>query len=80
MEPKNIIIVEQIENGQNVKLLSNSQDVLNATANIIGAVVKSMFEAGFPEQAIQDQIGAVMAHGIMTGRRLAGMPTEGIAQ
>lgn len=80
MEPKKIIIVEQIENGQNVMLLSNSQDVTNATANIIGAIVKSMLDAGIPEQAIQDTIGAVVAHGIMTGRRLAGMPAEGIAQ
>lgn len=80
MEPKNIIVVEQIESGQNVKLLSNSRDVLNATANIIGTIVKSMIDAGIPEQVIQDQIGAVVAHGIMTGRRLAGMPTEGIAQ
>lgn len=80
MEPKNIIVVEQIESGQNVKLLSNSRDVLNAAANIIGTIVKSMIDAGIPEQVIQDQIGAVVAHGIMTGRRLAGMPTEGIAQ
>lgn len=80
MEPKNIIVVEQIESGQNVKLLSNSRDVLNAAANIIGTIVASMLGAGAPEQAIQDQIGAVAAHGIMTGRRLAGMPTEEIAQ
>lgn len=80
MEPKSIIVVEQIESGQNVKLLSNSRDVLNATANIIGTIVKSMIDAGIPEQAIQDQIGAVVAHGIMTGRRLAGIPAEGISQ
>lgn len=80
MEPKKIIIVEQNEDGQNVKLLSNSRDVINATANIIGTIVKSMIDAGFPEQVIQDAIGAVAAHGIMTGRGLAGMPTEGIAQ